>query len=211
MEQPCSLSSKSQLDCSVLQHIYVMYRVSLWNKTCSVISERWRRGFRFCAVPVMYLSISVKNAMCHVTSCEQFPFYRPTLFGDQYNGTNMMHFSFNLLRIKGLYMFRALLAHPQESLHKTHLLHCVCIMLAGCGTVAVSLQLCHSQLTLYARSVPNAVCVTPPKNEQVMLETCRGPLFSINWMKSASRLFHYTDVLWCTVSKILFVDLMTIS
>jgi hypothetical protein len=25
---------------------------------------------------------------------------------------------FNLLRIKGLYMFRALLAHPQETLHK---------------------------------------------------------------------------------------------
>jgi hypothetical protein len=27
-----------------------------------------------------------------------------------------MHFSFNLLRIKGLYMFRALLSHPQEAL-----------------------------------------------------------------------------------------------
>jgi hypothetical protein len=26
---------------------------------------------------------------------------------------NVMHFLFNLLRIKGLYMFRALLAHPQ--------------------------------------------------------------------------------------------------
>jgi hypothetical protein len=27
-----------------------------------------------------------------------------------------MHFLFNLLRIKGLYMFGALLAHPQEAL-----------------------------------------------------------------------------------------------
>jgi hypothetical protein len=36
----------------------------------------------------------------------------------QYSETNMMHFLFNLLRIKGLYMFRALLAHPQEALHK---------------------------------------------------------------------------------------------
>jgi hypothetical protein len=35
----------------------------------------------------------------------------------QYNETNVMHFSFNLLRIKGLYLFRALLAHPQE-LHR---------------------------------------------------------------------------------------------
>jgi retron-type reverse transcriptase len=32
----------------------------------------------------------------------------------------MMHFSFNLLRIKGLYMFRALLAHPQEALILNH-------------------------------------------------------------------------------------------
>jgi hypothetical protein len=32
---------------------------------------------------------------------------------NQYNEINVMHFSFGLLRIKGLYMFRALLAHPQ--------------------------------------------------------------------------------------------------
>jgi hypothetical protein len=43
----------------------------------------------------------------------------------QYNETNVMHFSFNLLRIKVLYMFRALLAHPQEVLHKRHLVYCV--------------------------------------------------------------------------------------
>jgi hypothetical protein len=36
-----------------------------------------------------------------------------------------------------------------------------------------------------------------------MLETCRGPYFLINWIKSASRWFHYTDIPWCTVSKIL--------
>jgi hypothetical protein len=42
----------------------------------------------------------------------------------QYNETIMMHFLFNLLRIKGLYMFRALLSHPQEALHKRHLMHC---------------------------------------------------------------------------------------
>jgi hypothetical protein len=36
----------------------------------------------------------------------------------QYSETNVMHFLLSLLRIKGLYMFRALLAHPQDSLHK---------------------------------------------------------------------------------------------
>jgi hypothetical protein len=43
----------------------------------------------------------------------------------QYSETNVMHFLFNLLRIKGLYMFPALLAHPQEGLHKRHLVYCV--------------------------------------------------------------------------------------
>jgi hypothetical protein len=62
-------------------------------------------------------------------------------------------------------MFGALLLHPQ--------LQC-------CGTVAVSLQSCHSQLTLYARNIPNAVRVAPPEDEQVMLQTCRGPSVSIN-------------------------------
>jgi hypothetical protein len=92
-----------------------------------------------------------------------------------------MHFSFNLLRIKGLYMFRALLAHPQEALHKRHLVYCVRIMSVGCGTVcgtvAVSLQPCH--------------------------------WFSINWMISASRWLHYTDILWCTVSKTYFCHIHT--
>jgi hypothetical protein len=105
-----------------------------------------------------------------------------------------MHFSFNLLRIKGFYMLRALLAHPQEALHKRHLVCCVRIM---------SLQSCHSQRTLYARKIPRSVCREPPEDEQVMLEKCRGLWVSINWMKSASRWIHYTDILWCTVSKTL--------
>jgi hypothetical protein len=37
-----------------------------------------------------------------------------------------------LLRIKGLYMFRALLAHLQEALHKRHLVYCVHVMSVGC-------------------------------------------------------------------------------
>jgi hypothetical protein len=41
----------------------------------------------------------------------------PCIIVYQYNETNVMHFSLNLLRIKGLYMFRALVALPQEALH----------------------------------------------------------------------------------------------
>jgi hypothetical protein len=43
----------------------------------------------------------------------------------QHNEINAKHFLFSLLKIKGLYMFRASLAHPQEALHKMHLVYCV--------------------------------------------------------------------------------------
>jgi hypothetical protein len=70
-------------------------------------------------------------------------------------------------------MFLALLAHPQKALHKRHLVYCVCVMSIGCATI--SLQSWHSQLTLYARNIPSAVCEVPSEDEQVMLETCSGP------------------------------------
>jgi hypothetical protein len=69
------------------------------------------------------------------------------------------------------------------------------IMSVDCATIAVKLQSWHSQLTLHARNIPSAVCWAPPEDEQIMLETCTDPWFSINWMKSASRWFHYTDAL----------------
>jgi hypothetical protein len=50
-----------------------------------------------------------------------------------------MHFLFNLLRIKGLNMFRALLAHPQEALHKRHLVYCVRVMSVGGTRIGVEL------------------------------------------------------------------------
>jgi hypothetical protein len=64
------------------------------------------------------------------------------------------------------------------------------------------LQSWHGQLT-YARNIPRALWIPPPYDEQVMLETCRGSWCTINWMKSASRWFHYTDILWCTVNRTL--------
>jgi hypothetical protein len=121
----------------------------------------------------------------------------PCIILYKYDETNVMHFSFSWLRTKSLYMFRALLTHPQEMLHKRYLVYCVHVMSVGCGTVAVKLQSWNSQLTLYSRNIPSAVCVAPSEDEQVMLETRKGFCFSINWMKSASRWFHYTDVwLW---------------
>jgi hypothetical protein len=59
-------------------------------------------------------------------------------------------------------MFRAVLANSLAGIHKQHLVYCVYIMSVGCGTFAVSLHYTHA-------------CEAPLENEQVMLETCRGP------------------------------------
>jgi hypothetical protein len=52
-------------------------------------------------------------------------------------------------------MFQALLAHPQEVILKWHLVYCMYVMPVGCTNYAI--------------------CVVPPEDEQVMLETRRGP------------------------------------
>jgi hypothetical protein len=56
-------------------------------------------------------------------------------FCHQCSETNVVHFLFNLLRIKGLCMFLALLAHPQDALHKRHLVYCVRVMSVGCTRI----------------------------------------------------------------------------
>jgi hypothetical protein len=65
-------------------------------------------------------------------------------------------------------MFRALLAHLQEALHKRHLVYCVCVMSVGCTNTGAA------NLTQHARNIPSVVCAAPPEDEQVTLGTCRG-------------------------------------
>jgi hypothetical protein len=57
----------------------------------------------------------------------------------QYSETNPMQFLFSLLRIMGLYMFRTLLADPQEVLYKRHLVYCVRVMSVGCTRIKIPL------------------------------------------------------------------------
>jgi hypothetical protein len=53
------------------------------------------------------------------------PLRRPILIATL---VHLLFFVFSLLRIKGLYMFRALLAHLQEALRKRHLAYCVRVL-----------------------------------------------------------------------------------
>jgi hypothetical protein len=89
----------------------------------------------------------------------------------QYSETNAMNFLFSLLRIKDPYMFRALIAHPKEALYKRHLVYFVRFMSAGCTRIEVPLQSWHKK----TRNIRSVVCVASPEDEQVKLETCRGP------------------------------------
>jgi hypothetical protein len=117
----------------------------------------------------------------------------------QYNETNVKHYSFSLLRIKGLYLHASsttCLSSGVAAQTAFGILHAYKVSWMWLWKQ----QPCHIQLILYVCNIPNAVCEAPPEDEKVMLETCRGLWFSINWLKSASRWFRYTDILWCTIS-----------
>jgi hypothetical protein len=62
-----------------------------------------------------------------------------------------MHFLFSLLRINGLYMFLALIAHPQEALHKLNLVYCVRVLSIYCTTLTL-VQSTDKTRTQYTKS-----------------------------------------------------------
>jgi hypothetical protein len=64
-------------------------------------------------------------------------------------------------------MFQALLTHPQEVLHKRHLVYCVRIMSVGCGKVTVTtvpgpVDIIRTQYTklLLLISMPTVIFIT---------------------------------------------------
>jgi hypothetical protein len=60
-------------------------------------------------------------------------------------------------------MFRALLAHPQEVLHKRHFVYCGRVMSVGCTRIEAEASIL----------VQTTACEAPPEDEQVMLGTCK--------------------------------------
>jgi hypothetical protein len=82
-------------------------------------------------------------------------------------------------------MFRALLTHLQEALHKRHLLYAAPGLEFHSNPGAANWHNTHASVFR----------VAPSEDEQVMLETCRGLLFLINWIKNASRWFYCIDTL----------------
>jgi hypothetical protein len=72
-------------------------------------------------------------------------FCRPCIVIYKYSETNVMHFLLSLLRIKDLYMFRALLAPPQEALNKRHLVLCIRVTLVGYTILVQPTDITHKQ------------------------------------------------------------------
>jgi hypothetical protein len=116
------------------------------------------------------------------TSGSNLMFCCPYIKVYQYSETKSMHFLFNLLILKGLCMFRALLAHPQEEPHCDswyiacyvswllgQLVYCVLRQLAAQGLEGVQAKWQHTS------NVPSAAGAVHPGEEQAMLEKCRSP------------------------------------
>jgi hypothetical protein len=83
-------------------------------------------------------------------------------------------------------MFRALLAHPHEALHKRHLIYCVRVLSAGCTSILVQpTDITRTQFTECHLCRASWRWASSARNMWRSL---------MNWIKSASRWFHYTDV-----------------
>jgi hypothetical protein len=119
-----------------------------------------RADWSYCGRSVFRVFIHSRNTMYwKVDSCvSSFEDEPITDVGKQhalyqYSETNVMHLLFSLLRIKSFYMFRALLAHPQDTPHKRHLVCCVRVMLVGCTRIEVGLvqptDITRTQYTKY--------------------------------------------------------------
>jgi hypothetical protein len=117
------------------------------DKTEHVSKTKWQRALKVTFINLM--------------------FGWPCITVYQYSENNVIQLLFNLLRIKGIYTFRALLTHAQEALNKRHLVYCGRVMSVGCSNPgAANWQ--------HTRNIPSAVCEEPPEDEHVMLETLRG-------------------------------------
>jgi hypothetical protein len=94
--------------------------------------------YRYSDWPCIMVCISVQWLTLHHGMYISTVTNRASWCVYQYSETNVMQFLFSLLRIKGLYTFRALLAQPQEALHKMQLVYCVRVMSVGCTRVCTA-------------------------------------------------------------------------
>jgi Zn-finger protein len=118
--------------------------------------------------------LKVRSSKAHLMFCW------PCTIVYHCNETNVMHFSSNLLRIRGLFMFRVLLAHPREVLNKRHLVYCVRTISVGCGTIAVS-----QNFSNFSNSRETATMPQPAHIIRRQYTKCRFYSASWGWANNA--------------------------
>jgi hypothetical protein len=117
------------------QWIWGHYCMQVRYEDVMMVSGLWSSGMWYWAVRQIgehfngtcwETKLSKKCSLCtQKKKVGSLMFYWPYIIVYQYSETNVMHFLFNVLRIKALYMFQALPAHPQEVLNKWHLVYFV--------------------------------------------------------------------------------------
>jgi hypothetical protein len=119
------------------------------DRDSSTLLEGWIGGWRRKLTTRLHMLFNWSKGLCLHCLVNRFLSYLlfcwTCITVYQYSETNVMHFLFSLFRIKGLCMFRALLAHLQEVRHKRHLVYCVHVMSVGCTRVGVELT-CSSSV-----------------------------------------------------------------
>jgi hypothetical protein len=131
MRLHCYIFSTSE----TVQQISIKYDVDIYTESCSV-SSFWHRP-----LDLTFKNFSLWNTRSLLITTGAYALNEkpnlmlcwPCIMVYQHSETNVMHFLFSLLRIKGLDMFRALLAHPPEVLNKRQLVYCVRVMSVGCA------------------------------------------------------------------------------
>jgi hypothetical protein len=114
------------------REVYAFCNFTLWHMSIICFVVFCLICLSFCSVR-LYINVVVVRSISglRVLSLDEFIPHVMWLVEhgvDRYSETNVMHFFFSLLTIKGLSMFRALLAHPQEALHKRHIRHIACVL-----------------------------------------------------------------------------------
>jgi hypothetical protein len=134
----------------------------------------------------------------------------------QYSTTNVMHFLFNLLRIKILHMFRALFAHLQEALNKRHLVYCMRVMSVVCTRMGVATPILmqptditrkqYTKWRLYRDSWRWASNARNMWRVLILnkLNTKCITLILLYWYTTMHG--HYTDILRCKVTLLIYYD-----
>jgi hypothetical protein len=103
----------------------------------SYVTKPWPWQYVLCVlmVALVHQELCYKIILIHII-IPHVTFAKIGTLVYQYSETNVMHFLFSLFRINSVYMFWALLADPQEVLHKWHLVYCMRVMSVECTRIA---------------------------------------------------------------------------